>query len=103
MDSNGSKRNCENILYFFKGLHLEGPFISIEKRGAHPIEHIKKFAEGFQTVYKTYSENLSNVSIITIAPELEHSTEVIQKLSQSGIVVSLGKSVCVKQRANKQF
>ncbi|XP_069762087.1 N-acetylglucosamine-6-phosphate deacetylase isoform X2 [Narcine bancroftii] len=75
------------------GLHLEGPFISREKKGAHPEEHLRTFERhGFQDVLDTYGQ-LDNALIVTLAPELERSDEVIHKLVSRGIRVSLGHSV----------
>jgi hypothetical protein len=84
------------ITYLFPpGLHLEGPFISKEKKGAHPKDLIRQFDRGFQDVLDMYG-SLNNVSILTLAPELEHATEVIHELTRRGVKVSLGKnqSVC---------
>nr|XP_008250215.2 N-acetylglucosamine-6-phosphate deacetylase isoform X1 [Oryctolagus cuniculus] len=75
------------------GVHLEGPFISREKRGAHPEAHLRSFeADGFHDVLATYG-SLDNVRIVTLAPELGRSREVIQALTARGICVSLGHSV----------
>ncbi|KAJ1067687.1 hypothetical protein K5549_010805 [Capra hircus] len=75
------------------GVHLEGPFISREKRGAHPEAHLRSFeADAFQDVLATYG-GLDNVRIVTLAPELGHSHEVIRELTALGICVSLGHSV----------
>uniref|UniRef100_A0A8C9I9V5 N-acetylglucosamine-6-phosphate deacetylase n=1 Tax=Piliocolobus tephrosceles TaxID=591936 RepID=A0A8C9I9V5_9PRIM len=75
------------------GLHLEGPFISREKRGAHPEAHLRSFeANAFQDLLATYGP-LDNVRIVTLAPELSHSHEVIRELTTRGICVSLGHSV----------
>ncbi|XP_030780546.1 N-acetylglucosamine-6-phosphate deacetylase [Rhinopithecus roxellana] len=75
------------------GLHLEGPFISREKRGAHPEAHLRSFeANAFQDLLATYGP-LDNVRIVTLAPELGHSHEVIRELTTRGICVSLGHSV----------
>ncbi|XP_062954745.1 N-acetylglucosamine-6-phosphate deacetylase [Cynocephalus volans] len=75
------------------GVHLEGPFISREKRGAHPEAHLCSFeANAFQDVLATYGP-LDNVRIVTLAPELGRSHEVIQALTAHGICVSLGHSV----------
>ncbi|XP_055265238.1 N-acetylglucosamine-6-phosphate deacetylase isoform X1 [Moschus berezovskii] len=75
------------------GVHLEGPFISREKRGAHPEAHLRSFeADAFQDVLATYG-GLDNVRIVTLAPELGHSHEVIRALTALGICVSLGHSV----------
>uniref|UniRef100_A0A9L0SFU9 N-acetylglucosamine-6-phosphate deacetylase n=1 Tax=Equus caballus TaxID=9796 RepID=A0A9L0SFU9_HORSE len=75
------------------GVHLEGPFISREKRGAHPEAHLRSFeANAFQDVLDTYG-SLDNVCIVTLAPELGRSHEVIQALTARGICVSLGHSV----------
>lgn len=73
------------------GVHLEGPFISREKRGAHPEAHLRSFeANAFHDVLATYGP-LDNVRIVTLAPELGRSHEVIQALTARGICVSLGE------------
>lgn len=75
------------------GVHLEGPFISREKRGAHPEDHLRSFeARAFQDVLATYGP-LDNVCMVTLAPELSRSPEVIRALTARGIRVSLGHSV----------
>ena len=38
------------------GVHVEGPFISKEKKGAHPPEHILELEEGFRTVQSVYGD-----------------------------------------------
>ena len=57
----GSKKNGANVL----GLHLEGPFISKEKRGAHPPQYLRELKGGFKDVEEVYGSDLSNVDIIT--------------------------------------
>jgi N-acetylglucosamine-6-phosphate deacetylase len=49
------------------GVHVEGPFISVEKKGAHPEDCIRDFDEGFKTVEDIYGD-ISNIAIITLAP-----------------------------------
>ena len=69
---------------------MEGPFISTEKRGAHPVKYIKSMNGGYQSIIETYGD-IKNVCIVTLAPELEQSAEVIKKLTEKNIAVSLGK------------
>lgn len=83
-------------------MHLEGPFISREKRGAHPEAHLRSFeANAFHDVLATYGP-LDNVRIVTLAPELDRSHEVIQALTARGICVSLGEGICphLRRRAH---
>ncbi|XP_028670113.2 N-acetylglucosamine-6-phosphate deacetylase [Erpetoichthys calabaricus] len=75
------------------GVHLEGPFISQEKKGAHPEQHLRSFqTRGFQELLETYG-SLENVAIVTLAPELPQSSEVIDELTRRHVTVSLGHSV----------
>ncbi|XP_066432534.1 N-acetylglucosamine-6-phosphate deacetylase isoform X2 [Eleutherodactylus coqui] len=75
------------------GIHLEGPYISAEKKGAHPERCLRSFSVGgFSELLNTYG-TLDGVSIVTIAPEMEKSGEVIKQLVKRGICVSLGHSV----------
>ena len=69
------------------GLHIEGPFISLEKKGVHNPNFIRKIDENIlNRICKTGS---NGVKIITIAPE-NMDGEYISKLSNSGIKVALG-------------
>lgn len=69
------------------GAHVEGPFISKLKHGAHSIFNIKTLENS--NITDTYG-SLNNIAIVTLAPELNGSMETIKLLSNQGIVVSLG-------------
>uniref|UniRef100_A0A3Q3XP82 N-acetylglucosamine-6-phosphate deacetylase n=1 Tax=Mola mola TaxID=94237 RepID=A0A3Q3XP82_MOLML len=75
------------------GFHLEGPFISKEKKGAHPEQFVRTFQSGtVEELLEVYG-SLDNVAIVTLAPELAGSQSVVRELSQRGITVSVGHSV----------
>lgn len=73
------------------GIHLEGPFISRDKKGAHSVQHIKYIESGFQDILEVYG-NLDNVSIVTVAPEVVKTGDIVEKFVKQGITVSLGHS-----------
>jgi N-acetylglucosamine-6-phosphate deacetylase len=72
------------------GIHLEGPFLNPSKCGAlkaktfiEPTEkNFKELLEGFEDIVK----------IITISPELQEAIQLIKKVSDMGIIVSMGHS-----------
>uniref|UniRef100_A0A3Q0SL49 N-acetylglucosamine-6-phosphate deacetylase n=1 Tax=Amphilophus citrinellus TaxID=61819 RepID=A0A3Q0SL49_AMPCI len=73
------------------GFHLEGPFISAEKKGAHPEKYLRAFKSGgFEDLTEAYG-SLDNVAMVTLAPELPGSQSVVRELSRRGITVSLGE------------
>jgi len=72
------------------GVHVEGPFISKEKKGAHPEHCIRSPINGYQSIEEMYGPGLKNVSIITIAPELDGSMQAIEGCVNKGITVSVG-------------
>jgi N-acetylglucosamine-6-phosphate deacetylase len=70
------------------GVHLEGPFISKTRRGAHPAELIlKPSVEILEQLVKA-ADGL--VRIVTIAPELTGAIELIEAAVASRVVVGLG-------------
>ena len=74
----------------FEGVHLEGPFISREKKGAHDESLIlPSLAGGMDEVRRVYG-NLDNAALVTLAPELPGAVDVIRHLTSLGIIVSLG-------------
>jgi N-acetylglucosamine-6-phosphate deacetylase len=72
------------------GLHLEGPFISQEKRGVHPPEHIRPPSTRiFDELLKMSNDR---VRLITVAPEIPGGLDFIQHIRSKGVLVSLGHS-----------
>ncbi len=83
------------------GVHLEGPFLNHEKKGAHPAQYLlTPSVEAIEWMLEGY-ENI--VKIITLAPELDISEEVIPYLASRGIVISLGHSQANAKQAKKAF
>ncbi|XP_034490905.1 N-acetylglucosamine-6-phosphate deacetylase [Drosophila innubila] len=74
------------------GVHVEGPFINPQKKGAHPENCIQTIDNGMATVRETYG-SLDGIKIITLAPEKVKDASVIRDLVNSGITVSLGHSM----------
>ena len=81
------------------GTHLEGPFISVEKRGVHPLEHI--VAPDLNHLKALLKAGL--IKIVTISPELPGAIELIQYLVANGIVVSLGHTNANREQAIAGF
>ena len=72
------------------GLHIEGPHIASDRRGAHSAEFIRPFDD--QTLAIVERLRLEDILVmITIAPEAATPDE-ISTLSDMGVIVSLGHS-----------
>ena len=72
------------------GLHLEGPFISQEKRGVHPPEHIR--APSTRIFDELVKMSNNHVRLITVAPEVPGGLDFVEHIRSKGVLVSLGHS-----------
>jgi len=70
------------------GLHLEGPMISRHHLGAH----VPRFAAEPESLLDEIDTWASSgvVSLVTLAPELAHAIDVVERLVAAGVVVSAG-------------
>lgn len=83
------------------GVHLEGPFLNPQKRGAHPAEYLLPLT--IDQVKRVMGNYADIVKVITLAPELDASGEVIPYLRSLGITVSLGHSQAIAAQAQQAF
>lgn len=72
------------------GIHLEGPFISPQKRGMISPKCV--CPPSLQLLDKIKDITNGHLKIMTIAPELPNSLRIIQRLADSNIVASFGHS-----------
>ena len=72
------------------GVHLEGPYISSEKKGAQKEKDIKKASIEEFLEFNQASGNL--IRIVTIAPEKPGAIDLIRWLHKKGIIASVGHS-----------
>ena len=79
------------------GIHMEGPYISVERRGAHDpawlrlpdaaeTERILELARG-------------RLKLITIAPELPGAEAMIRRLAAAGVTISIGHTDVTYEQA----
>ncbi|TAL44613.1 MAG: N-acetylglucosamine-6-phosphate deacetylase, partial [Chitinophagaceae bacterium] len=82
------------------GLHLEGPWINAEKRGAHLMQYIH--SPTMEEVKKLIDEAAGVVKMITLAPETVDEA-IIDFLQNNNIVISAGHSNATYRQATKSF
>jgi N-acetylglucosamine-6-phosphate deacetylase len=72
------------------GIHLEGPFLSHQRRGVHPPEYlVEPTLEVFERLWQAAR---GHVRMMTIAPELPGALEVIAEAARRKVCVSIGHS-----------
>jgi N-acetylglucosamine-6-phosphate deacetylase len=70
------------------GIHLEGPHLSVARKGAHDPKLIRQMSEEDLAVILNAAQRLPNV-MVTVAPE-NTSLAQIRSMTEAGIIVSLG-------------
>jgi len=81
------------------GLHLEGPFLNLAKRGAHNPQHLRQ--PDLSAI--THWARAEGVSLVTLAPELPNALGLIQCLRANGVLVSAGHSMATYEEALMGF
>jgi N-acetylglucosamine-6-phosphate deacetylase len=72
------------------GIHLEGPFLSHEKRGVQPAEYL--LAPDTGTFDRMFDAAEGHVRLMTLAPELPGAAELTAHATARGVRVSVGHS-----------
>jgi N-acetylglucosamine-6-phosphate deacetylase len=81
------------------GVHLEGPFLSPARSGAHPREHLRAPDLALLRAFLDAGE----VTTVTLAPELEGALGLVAELVARDVVVSLGHSNATAEEAHTAF
>ncbi|WP_318364778.1 N-acetylglucosamine-6-phosphate deacetylase [Enterobacter sp.] len=81
------------------GLHLEGPWLNMVKKGTHNPEFVRK---PDPALVNFLCQNADVITKITLAPEMAGS-DTISKLAAAGIVVSAGHSNATLKEAKAGF
>jgi N-acetylglucosamine-6-phosphate deacetylase len=89
------KAQIESLIPFVRsgdlaGIHLEGPYLSRAKCGAHAPELLR--APHLEEVQSLIEWGQGTIAMVTIAPELEGALESITWLASQGIVAAIGHS-----------
>jgi N-acetylglucosamine-6-phosphate deacetylase len=82
------------------GLHLEGPWISTNKRGAHDLNIVHSPTLEEVKEILDYGKNV--ISMITIAPERSNET-ILKYINDQNILISIGHSDATYQEALQSF
>ncbi|EKO3431624.1 N-acetylglucosamine-6-phosphate deacetylase [Vibrio fluvialis] len=81
------------------GLHLEGPYLNVMKKGIHCVDFIRTSDDA---MIDFICDNSDVVTKVTLAPE-NNKAEHIEKLAKAGIVVSIGHTNATYAEARQGF
>lgn len=93
-------RSNDQVNSCIGGIHLEGPFLSLEEgpRGAHPKQFVK--APDWELFERWQNSAEGRIRIITLAPEWPGSVDFIKRCVASGVVVSIGHTSASPEQIN---
>ncbi|MCG9679465.1 N-acetylglucosamine-6-phosphate deacetylase [Vibrio sp. Isolate24] len=81
------------------GLHLEGPYLNVMKKGIHSVDHIRPSED---SMIDFMCENADVIAKVTLAPE-HNDPAHIKRLRAAGIVVSIGHTNATYSEARQSF
>jgi N-acetylglucosamine-6-phosphate deacetylase len=81
------------------GVHLEGPFLSPERAGAHPVDELRLP----DVALLERLLGAGPVRMVTLAPELPGALELVGLCVRRDVVVSLGHSAADAKAAKRAF
>jgi N-acetylglucosamine-6-phosphate deacetylase len=81
----------------FAGIHLEGPFVSVEHRGAHDPRVLR--APDPDSLGRLLAAGQETIRMVTLAPELDGGPDAVRTLVNAGIVAAIGHSGATYEQA----
>lgn len=81
------------------GLHLEGPYLNVMKKGIHSVDYIRP---SDNNMIDFMCDNADVIAKVTLAPE-HNDLAHIERLKQAGIVVSIGHTNATYAEARRGF
>lgn len=83
------------------GSHLEGPYLSHERRGAHDPVHLRQPVP--DEVGELIAASRGTLRQVTIAPELPGAMEAISAFVETGVVVAVGHTTADFELTRRAF
>lgn len=80
----------KNELSQLIGIHLEGPFFSLDKKGAQPGKYIKK--PNMEDIREILNISNGGLKMVSIAPETFGALDIISYLKSKDVAVALAHS-----------
>ena len=85
----------------FEGIHLEGPYLSHARCGAHEPSLLR--SPDIDELSALLDAGQGAITMITLAPELDGGIEAVEYLTSRGITVALGHSQADAATTNAAF
>lgn len=83
------------------GFNMIGPFISKNKRGANPLDGVRQV--DLAELDEIIKLSKGHLKIMTYAPELAQSGQLVQKLLENNILPSMGHSIANAEQVNQSI
>ncbi|MBC1482813.1 N-acetylglucosamine-6-phosphate deacetylase [Listeria sp. FSL L7-1485] len=83
------------------GIHLEGPYLNIEKKGMQNPAYLRH--PDLNEMIQIFDEADGLIKMVTIAPELPGGIELIEFLKKRGVVVAIAHSNATYEEAQNAF
>ena len=96
-----ARKNCSSERCKLLGAHLEGPFLSEKRKGAHNSEYLR--LPTFSALHELIGGFEDEIDLCTLAPEQNGSLDVIKRLNSLDVVVCLGHSSANDEESNIAF
>lgn len=92
---------AQNDLGQVHGIHVEGPFLNPQYKGAHRARYLTPPHPG--AVQDLLEAGRGTVAMMTLAPELPGGQEAITLLVRNGVVAAIGHTAATYEQAREAF